>query len=140
MELSGLSHVALTVRDINVSREFYSKTLGLTLVDSNDSYCALLVGAPGLSALILTSHPECSDERFSEFRTGLDHVSLAVPTVQALKDWQARLDEQSIPSDLRRSEWGHHLNFRDPDNIAVEFVVVQPDAEVQAILDDAGVA
>ena len=37
---------------------------------------------------------------------------------------------------LGRNEWGHHLNFRDPDKIAVEMVLVRPDAEVQAMLDD----
>jgi catechol 2,3-dioxygenase-like lactoylglutathione lyase family enzyme len=138
MELSGFSHVALTVGDINVSRTFYTDTLGLTLVDSSDTYCALLIGGPELSALILTSHPEGTDGPFSEFRVGLDHVSLAVPTVTALKGWQARLTERGVPSDLRRSEWGHHLNFRDPDNIALELVVVQPDSDVQEILNRAG--
>ena len=35
-------------------------------------------------------------------------------------------------SDLRsRTEWGHQLSFRDPDNIAVELVALQPDVEVQ---------
>ena len=33
--------------------------------------------------------------------------------------------------------WGHHLNFRGPDNIAVELVVVEPDAEVQQVLERA---
>jgi hypothetical protein len=30
---------------------------------------------------------------------------------------------------------GHHLNFRDPDNIAVELVLLRPDDEVRARLD-----
>lgn len=81
MEIAGFSHVALTVRDINLSRDFYTRVLGLAVLDSNESYCALLIGSRDLSALILTSHPESADEEFSEFRAGLDHVSLAVPTV-----------------------------------------------------------
>jgi hypothetical protein len=32
--------------------------------------------------------------------------------------------ELAVPFDFRRSEWGHHLNFRDPDNIAVELVLL----------------
>jgi catechol 2,3-dioxygenase-like lactoylglutathione lyase family enzyme len=138
MELAGFSHVALTVRDIELSRAFYTQTLGLKLVDSSESYCAMLVGARELSALILTSHEEGSEESFSEFRAGLDHISLAVPTVDALDAWQARLTEHGVRSDLRRSAWGHHLNFRDPDNIAVELVVLEPDPEVRSVLDNAG--
>lgn len=40
-----------------------------------------------------------------------------------------------MPFDFRRSYWGHHLNFRDPDNIAVELVLLRPDADVRAVLD-----
>jgi catechol 2,3-dioxygenase-like lactoylglutathione lyase family enzyme len=140
MQLSGFSHVALTVSDLRVSREFYSQTLGLKVLDSSESYCALLIGAEGLAALILTAHEEGIDEPFSEFRPGLDHVSLAVPDVRSLDAWQTRLSDHGVHCDRRRSEWGYHLNFRDPDNIAVELVVVQPDAEIREVLGQAGLA
>jgi len=138
MQLSGFSHVALTVTDLAVSRKFYSQTLGLTVLASSESYCALLVGAPGLAALILTSHENGIHEPFTEFRPGLDHVSLAVPDVRSLDAWHRRLSDHGVPCDMRRSEWGHHLNFRDPDNIAVELVVVEPDAEVRNALGEVG--
>ena len=138
MLVSGFSHVALTVSNLEVSREFYAGTLGLTVLDSHESYCALQVGGEGLSALILTCHDQGVAEPFSEFRPGLDHVSLAVPDLASLQDWRTRLTRHGVHSDLRTSEWGHHLNFRDPDNIAVELVVVQPDEEVQQLLNRAG--
>ena len=138
MNVAGFSHVALTVSDIGVSKDFYARILGLTVLDSSESFCALLVGGQGLTALILTSHEGGSGQAFSELRPGLDHVSLAVPDVEDLGAWQARLDEHGVASDLRRSEWGHHLNFRDPDNIAVELVVVQPDAVTQDVIARAG--
>jgi catechol 2,3-dioxygenase-like lactoylglutathione lyase family enzyme len=65
-------------------------------------------------------------------------VSLAVPDVRSLDAWRTRLSDRGVPCDLRRSEWGHHLNFRDPDNIAVELVVVEPDAKVRNALDQVG--
>ena len=140
MLVSGFSHVALTVSNMKVSRGFYAETLGLTVLDSSDSYCAFLIGGDGLSALILTSHEDGIPGPFDEFRTGLDHVSLAVPDLESLEAWRTRLTQQGLHSDLRRSEWGHHLNFRDPDNIAIELVVVEPDAEVKQVLDQAGLA
>jgi glyoxylase I family protein len=133
--LSGFSHVALTVTDMKASRHFYAEVLGLPVLDSSEIYCALLTGSSELSALILTTHPETAPDAFSEFRAGLDHVSLAVPDDAALSSWQDRLQELAVPFDFRRSEWGHHLNFRDPDNIAVELVLLRPDAEVRAVLD-----
>jgi len=73
---------------------------------------------------------------FSEFSAGLDHVSFALPDEVALTSWEERLRERAVPFDARRSEWGQHLNFRDPDNIAVELVLLRPDGDVQAILDN----
>jgi catechol 2,3-dioxygenase-like lactoylglutathione lyase family enzyme len=136
-DLAGFSHVVLTVRDIRRSRVFYGQTLGLQLLDSSETYCAFLIGSLEISALILTSHEQTADVPFSELRPGLDHVSLAVPDLEALNRWHAKLESAGVESDLRRSEWGHHLNFRDPDNIAIEFVVLEPDAEVRSVLDKA---
>ena len=89
-----------------------------------------------LSALILTTHAETLPGAFSEFSAGLDHVSFALPDEVALTSWEERLRERAVPFDARRSEWGQHLNFRDPDNIAVELVLLRPDGDVQAILDN----
>ena len=133
--LAGFSHIALTVTDVQVSRRFYEDVLGMRVLDSNATYCALLTGSPHLSALILTSHDDPSEGPFNEFRIGLDHISFAVPDVPSLTAWQARLREHQVRFDLRHSEWGHHLNFRDPDNIAVEMVVLEPDEHIRGIVD-----
>lgn len=129
--------MALTVSDIDRSKEFYETTLGLQVFDSTETYCSFLTGSEMLTALILTTHEATTAERFSELRPGLDHVSLAASDVTTLEAWQRRLTEHGVDSDLRRSEWGHHLNFRDPDNIAIELVVLQPDEDVQQMLDSA---
>ena len=134
--LSGFSHVALTVTDMQASRSFYADVLGMSVLDSSETYCAMLTGSKDLSALILTTHAETLPGAFSEFSAGLDHVSFALPDEVALTSWEERLRERAVPFDARRSEWGHHLNFRDPDNIAVELVLLRPDGDVQAILDN----
>lgn len=134
--LSGFSHVALTVTDLQASRGFYTDVLGMPVLDSNETYCALTTGSTDLSALILTTHEQAFPGAFSEFRVGLDHLSFALPDEEALVAWKERLRERDVPFDARRSEWGHHLNLRDPDNIAVELVLLRPSNEVQAILGD----
>ncbi|HEV2809857.1 MAG TPA: VOC family protein [Acidimicrobiales bacterium] len=137
--MAGFSHVALTVGNIERSKTFYTDVLGMPVLDSSATYCALLTGSDDLSALILTTHDGTAFEPFSELRIGLDHVSFAIPDEDALAGWQQRLHDRGVPFDLRRSEWGHHLNLRDPDNVAVELVLVQPDADVQATLNAANV-
>ncbi len=132
--LAGFSHVALTVRDIEASRLFYTQVLGMAVIDANEGYCALHTGSSGMSALILTTHEGTEPAGFSELRVGLDHVSLAVPDEERIASWQERLAAHDVPHDARRSEWGHHVNFRDPDGIAVELVHLDPDPEVRAML------
>jgi catechol 2,3-dioxygenase-like lactoylglutathione lyase family enzyme len=38
--LSGFSHVALTVTDMQASRSFYADVLGVSVLDSSETYCA----------------------------------------------------------------------------------------------------
>lgn len=133
--LVGFSHVALTVRDIETSRRFYTEVLGMAVIDAHEGYCALHTGSEELSALILTTHEATEPAGFSELRVGLDHVSLAVPDEEQIMAWQERLAAHDVRHDARRSDWGHHVNFRDPDGIAVELVLLDPDPEVRAVLD-----
>ena len=130
----GISHVALTVTDLGRARRFWSEFMGLQVLDSNDNYCALLTRSPTSSVVILTTHESVAADTFTEFSVGLDHLSLEVTDVGALTEWRHHLDAHSVPHDYRRSEWGHHVNLRDPDNIAIELVVLEPDEDVQAIL------
>jgi catechol 2,3-dioxygenase-like lactoylglutathione lyase family enzyme len=96
----------------------------------------------GFSHVALTVSDMATSRRFysetSELRPGLDHVSLTVSDVPTLAERQSRLEERGVHCDLRRSEWGHHLDLRDPDDIALELVVLQPDGEVAQVLARAG--
>jgi hypothetical protein len=71
---------------------------------------------------------------FSEFTVGLDHVSLAVDSAEALAGWRRHLEERGVAHSCQRSEWGHHINLRDPDNIAVELFLLEPDEASAEIL------
>jgi catechol 2,3-dioxygenase-like lactoylglutathione lyase family enzyme len=55
-------------------------------------------------------------------RVGLDHVAFAVADMAELDEWRERLEGLGIAhSGIIESPSGHHLNFRDPDNIQLEF-------------------
>jgi catechol-2,3-dioxygenase len=62
------------------------------------------------------------DERFSEFKVGLDHVAFGCADRKALEDWAQRLDSLGIQhGGIKDASYGSGLSFRDPDGIALEF-------------------
>jgi catechol-2,3-dioxygenase len=70
----------------------------------------------------LHTHPTANDQpNFSEFRSGLDHVSFGVPSRADLEKWESRLNEIGIEhGGIVDAPYGSGLSFRDPDNIALE--------------------
>lgn len=67
-------------------------------------------------------------DRFDEYCPGLDHVSFGCADREELKTWQARLEELGIPNGgIVDAPYGSGLSFRDPDNIALEFLRHPPD-------------
>lgn len=121
----GLGHVAVTVTDIDRSREWYSELFGARPVldeDAGDFYHVVWALDAG-SLFGIHTHPRENDQpEFSEFRTGLDHVAFAVPSRSDLETWEARLDELAIRhGGVVDAPYGSGLSFRDPDNLPLEF-------------------
>src|SRR5262249_8035393 len=85
---------------------------------------AVVIGKPDFSMCVgLHTHSANERERFSETRTGLDHLSFLVAERAELDAWEARLIELGVEhspvNDLGASSV---LVFRDPDNIQLEFI------------------
>ena len=125
-EFPPLTHVALTVRDLSVSVPWYQALLEAEPVldedtDPNFHHTVYLLGNGTL--LGLHQHETAaSDETFSEFRVGLDHVAFGLADRQELETWAGRLDELGIEHDaIKDASYGSGVSFRDPDNIPLEF-------------------
>jgi glyoxylase I family protein len=60
---------------------------------------------------------------FTELNTGLDHLGLVASSREELGHGSvACFDEYGVSyTPIQDTEMGHHLNFRDPDGIALEF-------------------
>jgi glyoxylase I family protein len=74
--------------------------------------------------LCLVGHAGNPGEKFSEFRTGLDHLEFLVARHADLIEWVSRLDQMGVEhsgvqdlDDTRNAM----LTYRDPDNIQLEF-------------------
>lgn len=135
IDITAIAHVRLTVTDINRSREFYDAVFGLLVLaevpaDANDATRAALGYLYGgviyrLGNSLLGLRP-VADDRFDEDRVGLDHVSFVVDGLPALDAAVALLDGRGVAhSGVKDIGAAHILEFRDPDNIALELFALK---------------
>ena len=124
--LAGYSHLSLTVTDLDKSTHWYREILGFSL-DSEvqgDGFRRNRLRHPDAGiTLTLTAHDGGAGDRFDERRTGMDHVSFAVPSMEDLLGFQERFAEQGVDhSDIKptASGAGGIITFRDPDNVQLE--------------------
>ena len=127
-DIRGIHHISVTVTDLERSVPWYSELLGLTKLmeeqHPDGAGYAIVLGKPDWSLCVgLHVHATNEGERFSEARTGLDHVSFLVSSRSELVAWEARLTECGVEhSPINDQEGFSVLVFRDPDNIQLEFV------------------
>lgn len=138
--MTGIGHVRLTVSDIARSKKFYQQLLGSKpAVDLSAQVdepgvredperffggCAFQVGDQ-----ILGLRPAAAGARFDPTRVGLDHVSLAVASVDDLHAAAARLKDADIEHgevhELSEAKMAI-LSLQDPDDINVELTTPLP--------------
>jgi glyoxylase I family protein len=127
---SSYAHVRLTVTDIERSRRFYDDVFGLPVAyelpaDADDATKEQLWFLFGgviykLGDSLLGLRP-VSEDQFEEDRTGLDHLSFGVASRDDLEAAAVLLDDRGIPhGGIKDIGAGYILEFRDPDNIALE--------------------
>jgi glyoxylase I family protein len=127
-DVSGIHHVSVTVTDIERSVPWYSDLLGLTKLmeeaHPDGSGYAVVLGKPDWSMCVgLHTHPTNERERFSESRTGLDHIGFMVSGRAELDAWETRLTEMGVEHSPVNDQGGYAvLVFRDPDHIQLEFM------------------
>jgi glyoxylase I family protein len=129
---TGFSHVRLTVTDIARSREFYESVFGWPVIAevpedadaaTRERFSFLLGGVLyGIGHGALGLRPVGSD-RFDEDSVGLDHVSFSVAAREDLDRAVGVLDSLGVPHEaVKEIAHGYILEFRDPDNIALELL------------------
>ena len=117
---AGVSHVAFTVTDLDASERFYTEVLDFVVV--MDVGYGRICMHPGTGfTLGLIRHEGAHGGSFTELSTGLDHLGLVASSREELEAWERRFDEHGVTyTPIRDMEMGYHLNFRDPDGIALE--------------------
>jgi catechol 2,3-dioxygenase-like lactoylglutathione lyase family enzyme len=121
--IPAITHVALTVTDLERSQAWYTALLGVEpVLDEDTGPFRHIVYAVGGTLLGLHGFPDLTTtEQFDERRPGLDHISFGCADRDELVAWVARLDELGIAhGEIADAGYGSGLSFRDPDNIALE--------------------
>ena len=127
---SSINHIRLTVTDIERSRAFYEDLFAWPVAiempadtpAAEQARFAFLYGGViyNLGHTLLGLRPVSADS-FDEDRTGLDHLSLDVASPAELDAAVELLDARGISHDgIKDIGDGFILEFRDPDNIALE--------------------
>jgi glyoxylase I family protein len=138
MRVGGIHHITIRVQDPDRSRDFYHDVLGFDFVtipvpkEISDSWRGrseegqLYASQVGSTFFILAPPLEgtAEEDRFSEYRIGVDHVAFAVPdrgeleaVVASLKRAQVNTEGIEVDPVLNKE----YVAFRDPDNIQLEF-------------------
>ncbi|MFI6511117.1 VOC family protein [Streptosporangium sp. NPDC050855] len=133
--LTGVHHLKLWVSDLQRSRAWYERVLGLehhiSFQDDDGVIRGVSLLVPGAGFQIaLRENPALA----AALRDA-DPFALQV-TREGLDAWVARLDELGVPhTPLIRASAGHALGFTDPDGVQIRLYA--PDEEVQAAQVDA---
>lgn len=124
--LTGIHHITLNVHDPDLSEQWYHDVLGFsrTTEFNTPGFRRVIMRHPSGLVLGLTRHhdPE-ADVRFSERRTGLDHLAIQVPGRGQLEAWHARFEDLGVThSEIKPGALpgSFLIAFRDPDDIQLE--------------------
>jgi glyoxylase I family protein len=130
--LTAIHHVGVTVTDAEASAAWYERVLGFQRQFEERHYRSdaggytIVLGPPDSSfSLGVDHHPTNSGDNFDPTRTGLDHLSFQVASVDALHAWVAHLENQRVPNSGVYPMEGFPLSlvtFRDPDGVQLELI------------------
>jgi glyoxylase I family protein len=127
---TSIAHIRLTVTDIARSRQFYENVFGwrVALEDPEDAdgptreALGFLFGGViyHIGDSLVGLRPVATD-RFDEDRAGLDHLAFRLNNKDELDSAAAHLDELGVAHEpVKDIGPAYILEFRDPDNIALE--------------------
>lgn len=127
MEINGVAHIVLTVRDMAVSAPFYRALLthlGLTSVVDHEEYLYFVGGRTALG--LRPAAAEQREQRFVQQRCGLHHLCFRARSredVDSAHQLVSQLAGGTVVHAPREEGWvpGYYsVLFEDPDGIRLE--------------------
>jgi glyoxylase I family protein len=132
---TSIQHIRLTVTDITRSRQFYEGVFGWPVAlevpaeaddATREKLWFLYGGVLYRAGDLLVGLRPVAEDRFDENRAGLDHLAFRVSTKAELDAAAAHLDDLGVAhGTIKDIGTSHILEFRDPDNIALELIALK---------------
>jgi catechol 2,3-dioxygenase-like lactoylglutathione lyase family enzyme len=126
----GLRHVALNVRDVRKSLDFYSKVLGMTLEWMPDEDNAYLTS--GSDNLALHKLPAGAEP--GKVQT-LHHIGFVVRRPEDVDEWADRVRKQGIAlaaEPKTHRDGARSFYFYDPDGLLIQLIYHPPISQLPA--------
>lgn len=133
--IRGISHLSLSVSDLDRSLAFYRDVLALPVfVDTFEGELfegrEVMLRTGSLVFNLQEHQARHADDSFDPTRVGLDHLAFAVRSVEDLEAWVQRLDDSGVAhSEVRDIGFGHLVELRDPDGIQLELFARRSQSE-----------
>jgi catechol 2,3-dioxygenase-like lactoylglutathione lyase family enzyme len=126
MEINGIAHAMLTVRDMAVSRPFYQALLshlGLSEIVNTDTYLYYIGGRTAVG--LRPAAPEVAEHRFDQGRCGLHHLCFRARSREDVDSVFAVVRQLGAtivhtPEDGPWVPGYYSVLFEDPDGIRLE--------------------
>lgn len=120
METTGLNHIIMTIKDVKISQEFYGDLLGFDVKNIADGFFFM---TGGVAIFFFSPRQPIPQDRFNEFRIGLDHLAFTAPSESALEALAEKLLAAGVQTKgVETYHTGNkYVAFRDPDNIQLEY-------------------
>ena len=119
-ETTGLGHVGIYTQDLMKMRDFYTRVIGLTVADED---------LEGRGMCFLSSDPVAEHHEFvlmkgrksSEDTQLIQQISFKVPSIQDLREYKKKLEEENLKIDRIVSHGNAFgMYFFDPEDNRVE--------------------
>lgn len=124
MTIHAIHHVVLTISDFDQTLKFYRDLLGFEVEEVKWEGGQMLFFKVGDATVWFLKHGETApNDRFSETRIGLDHLSFKVDSLEELQALADKLVAAGVNTKGVEQFMGgnNYMALRDPDNIQLEY-------------------
>jgi catechol 2,3-dioxygenase-like lactoylglutathione lyase family enzyme len=123
-KINSLDHVAIRVRDIEKSAEWYKETLGLKkyqLDEWGDYPIFMLAGKSGIALFPAGNNQPATDHSINTVK--IDHFAFNVSTTafEEAKQW---FEESGVQYKFQDHHYFHSIYINDPDGHTVELTTL----------------